>query len=98
MYVKGLSGSVTEEILKDRFSPYGAIDNVKKLKDYAFVHFQQREDALQPKQPGKKYSLFDSVSRFSRHCIFNSLLPVALLYSEKEFCASSFTLENMAEL
>jgi len=47
LYVKGLTTSVTEEVLKDRFSPYGAIDSVKKLKDYAFVHFQSREDALQ---------------------------------------------------
>ena len=33
--------------MNDRFSPYGAIESVKKLKDYAFVHFVEREHALQ---------------------------------------------------
>ena len=47
LYVTGLSNSATEEVLKDRFSPYGIVDSVKKIKNYAFVHFQQREDALQ---------------------------------------------------
>ena len=51
LYVKGLSRFVTDEILRDRFSPYGSIENVNKVKDYAFVHFEQREDALQVSVP-----------------------------------------------
>lgn len=47
LYVTGLSHTASEEVLKDRFSPYGVVDSVKKIKNYAFVHFQQRDDALQ---------------------------------------------------
>ena len=40
--------STTEEQIKEvfeRFKP-NSIERVKKLKDYAFVHFKQRDDAL----------------------------------------------------
>lgn len=28
------------------FSAYGEIERVKKIKDYAFVHFKERDNAL----------------------------------------------------
>ena len=28
------------------FSAYGDVERVKKIKDYAFVHFKERENAL----------------------------------------------------
>ena len=28
------------------FSAYGDVERVKKIKDYAFVHFRERENAL----------------------------------------------------
>ena len=64
LYVTGLSNSATEEVLKDRFSPYGIVDSVKKIKNYAFVHFQQREDALQVRTNFNGLTLFftDSMS------------------------------------
>jgi RNA recognition motif-containing protein len=40
--------TTTEEQIKEvfeRFKP-NSIERVKKLKDYAFVHFKQRDDAL----------------------------------------------------
>ena len=40
--------STTEEQIKEvfeRFKP-NSIERVMKLKDYAFVHFKQRDDAL----------------------------------------------------
>jgi len=40
--------NTTEEQIKEvfeRFKP-NSIERVKKLKDYAFVHFKQRDDAL----------------------------------------------------
>ena len=43
--------STTEETILNAFSKAcghdGAIERVKKLKDYAFVHFRDRDDALQ---------------------------------------------------
>lgn len=47
LYVKGLSSDVTEEMLKERFEPYGKLERVKKVKDYAFIHFDEREHCLQ---------------------------------------------------
>jgi RNA recognition motif-containing protein len=40
--------STTEEQIKEVFEQFkpNSIERVKKLKDYAFVHFKQRDDAL----------------------------------------------------
>jgi heterogeneous nuclear ribonucleoprotein R len=45
LYVKNLATTVTEDVLVTNFSAYGEVEKAKKLKDYAFVHFKQREDA-----------------------------------------------------
>ena len=37
--------STTETQIMEVFSAYGAVERVKKIKDYAFVHFQIREEA-----------------------------------------------------
>jgi len=44
--VKNLKTTVTEENLQLAFEPYGAIERVKKTKDYGFIHFEKREDAI----------------------------------------------------
>ncbi len=46
LYVRNLKSSVTEEDLKSAFEPYGKVDRVKKIKDYGFVHFDDRESAV----------------------------------------------------
>uniref|UniRef100_A0AAY4DGH4 RRM domain-containing protein n=1 Tax=Denticeps clupeoides TaxID=299321 RepID=A0AAY4DGH4_9TELE len=46
LFVRNLANSVTEEILENTFSQFGKLDRVKKLKDYAFVHFDDREGAV----------------------------------------------------
>lgn len=46
LYVKNLSAEVTEEEVQKLFEPYGKLERVRKMKDYAFVHFDQREDAV----------------------------------------------------
>ncbi|UJR38512.1 hypothetical protein I4U23_031178 [Adineta vaga] len=48
LYVRNLMMNTTEEQIRDifeRFKP-NSIERVKKLKDYAFVHFKERDDAL----------------------------------------------------
>lgn len=37
---------MTEEILEKSFSEFGKLERVKKLKDYAFVHFEDRGAAV----------------------------------------------------
>ena len=44
--MKNLKVNVTEENLMLAFEPYGTIERVKKTKDYGFVHFEKREDAI----------------------------------------------------
>uniref|UniRef100_A0A914C1Q0 Heterogeneous nuclear ribonucleoprotein Q n=1 Tax=Acrobeloides nanus TaxID=290746 RepID=A0A914C1Q0_9BILA len=46
LYVKNLKEAVTEEKLKEIFAPHGEIDRVKKVKDYAFVHYKERDSAI----------------------------------------------------
>ena len=45
-YVRNVSPNVSEDQLKEMFEVYGAVERVKKLKDYAFIHFAEREHAV----------------------------------------------------
>ncbi|KAG5199338.1 hypothetical protein JEQ12_005817 [Ovis aries] len=46
LFVRNLATTVTEEILEKPFSEFGKLERVKKLKDYAFVHFEDRGAAV----------------------------------------------------
>ncbi|XP_038847041.1 APOBEC1 complementation factor-like isoform X1 [Salvelinus namaycush] len=48
LYVRNLMLATTEETIKKEFNSIkpGAVERVKKIRDYAFVHFTQREDAI----------------------------------------------------
>ncbi|XP_029933858.1 APOBEC1 complementation factor isoform X2 [Myripristis murdjan] len=48
LYVRNLMLQTTEETIEKEFNGLkpGAVERVKKIRDYAFVHFTQREDAI----------------------------------------------------
>uniref|UniRef100_A0A0N5AEK6 Heterogeneous nuclear ribonucleoprotein Q n=1 Tax=Syphacia muris TaxID=451379 RepID=A0A0N5AEK6_9BILA len=46
LYVRNLKEAVTEEQLKEMFSAHGEVDRAKKIRDYAFIHFMEREPAI----------------------------------------------------
>ncbi|XP_006630436.1 APOBEC1 complementation factor isoform X1 [Lepisosteus oculatus] len=48
LYVRNLMLSTTEETIEKEFNSLkpGAVERVKKIRDYAFVHFTEREDAV----------------------------------------------------
>ena len=46
LYVKGLLPDITEDQLKEIFQTYGELERVRKVKDYAFVHFADREHCM----------------------------------------------------
>lgn len=46
LYVRNLTNDVTEDKLKELFEPFGKVERVKKIKDYAFVHYDDRDNAL----------------------------------------------------
>lgn len=46
IYVRNLSLTIPEEEIQRAFEVYGPVERVKKIKDYAFVHFEAREVAL----------------------------------------------------
>jgi len=46
LYVTNLSAEITEKDVEHLFEQYGKLERVKRLNDYAFVHFVEREDAL----------------------------------------------------
>ena len=37
---------MSEDQLKEKFEPFGKIERVKKIKDYGFIHFEDRDDAV----------------------------------------------------
>lgn len=46
LFVRNLANGVTEELLENSFSQFGKLERVKKLKDYAFIHFEERDGAV----------------------------------------------------
>ena len=46
LYVRNVTPNVTEEKLQEKFSEFGAIERLKKVKDYAFIHYSERDDAM----------------------------------------------------
>lgn len=46
LYVRNLTSDVTEDMLKEKFGEFGKVERVKKIKDYGFVHFDERNEAL----------------------------------------------------
>lgn len=46
LFVRNLANGVTEELLETSFSEFGNLERVKKLKDYAFIHFEERDGAV----------------------------------------------------
>ncbi|XP_016113077.1 heterogeneous nuclear ribonucleoprotein R-like [Sinocyclocheilus grahami] len=50
LFVRKLATPVTEELLENTFSQFGKLERVKKLKDYAFVHFEERDAAVKAMQ------------------------------------------------
>uniref|UniRef100_A0A9J8AFY6 Synaptotagmin binding, cytoplasmic RNA interacting protein n=1 Tax=Cyprinus carpio carpio TaxID=630221 RepID=A0A9J8AFY6_CYPCA len=46
LFVRNLANSVTEEILETAFGQFGKLERVKKLKDYAFIHYDERDGAV----------------------------------------------------
>ncbi|XP_043912352.1 APOBEC1 complementation factor isoform X1 [Protopterus annectens] len=48
LYVRNLMLSTPEEVIEKEFNNIkpGAVERVKKIRDYAFVHFNNREDAV----------------------------------------------------
>lgn len=46
LYVRNLTQDISEEKLKESFELYGKVERVKKIKDYAFIHFEDRDNAV----------------------------------------------------
>lgn len=46
LYVRNLRSDVGDAQLKELFEQYGAVERVKRVKSYGFVHFADREQAL----------------------------------------------------
>ncbi|XP_002731265.1 heterogeneous nuclear ribonucleoprotein Q-like isoform X2 [Saccoglossus kowalevskii] len=46
LYVRNLTPDAEEEKLKEAFQAFGTVERVKKLKDYCFVHFEERDAAV----------------------------------------------------
>uniref|UniRef100_A0A9J8DA51 Heterogeneous nuclear ribonucleoprotein R n=1 Tax=Cyprinus carpio carpio TaxID=630221 RepID=A0A9J8DA51_CYPCA len=55
LFVRKLATPVTEELLESTFSQFGKLERVKKLKDYAFVHFEERDAAVKVKRRYDEY-------------------------------------------
>ena len=55
--MRNVSPNVTEEQLKETFGEYGAIEKAKKVKDFAFIHFTERDSAVKAMEAMDKSEL-----------------------------------------
>lgn len=44
--MRNLTQDCSEEKLKESFEAHGKVERVKKIKDYAFIHFEDRDNAV----------------------------------------------------
>lgn len=73
--MRNLASTVTEEILEKAFSQFGKLERVKKLKDYAFIHFEERDGAVKVWTRKNPYKLFSK--NFNKNAI--AVKPVITL-------------------
>ncbi|XP_071955295.1 heterogeneous nuclear ribonucleoprotein Q-like isoform X2 [Antedon mediterranea] len=45
VYVRNLTAEASEERIQEKFKEFGDIERVKKIKDYCFVHYKDRDSA-----------------------------------------------------
>jgi len=46
LYVRNLMLTTSEQLIQEAFSYHAPVERVKKIRDYAFVHFETREGAM----------------------------------------------------
>ena len=54
LYVRNLLIETNEDVLRAHFSTFGKVERVKKIRDYAFVHYEERESAVQAVDAGEQ--------------------------------------------
>jgi hypothetical protein len=90
LYVRNLTQDCSEEKLKESFEAFGKVERVKKIKDYAFIHFEDRDNAM-------TVCILRTVVYFSHcpymflkgnFCLLNTMLYIYL--SENVYTFNSF--------
>ena len=59
LFVRNLMLTTPEHLLHEAFSYYAQVERVKKIRDYAFVHFETRDGAMKALKAlnGKQFSV-----------------------------------------
>lgn len=74
LYVRNLTQDCSEEKLKESFEQFGKIERVKKIKDYAFIHFEDRDNAVKVSCYSlssfiREYPMLKTCERSCRQCV-----------------------------
>lgn len=84
LFVRKLATPVTEELLEKTFSAFGKLERVKKLKDYAFVHFEDRDAAVKVGYPSSLFLSKKINTFYLRMCDTHFLLSSGNVRNEWE--------------
>lgn len=57
LYVRNLLIDTPEEVLRTHFAKFGKVERIKKIRDYAFVHFVDRDGAEAAMNEGEQQAL-----------------------------------------
>ena len=52
--MRNLLIETNEDILRAHFAAFGKVERVKKIRDYAFVHYEERESAVRAVEAGEQ--------------------------------------------
>lgn len=74
LYVRNLTQDCSEEKLKESFEAFGKVERVKKIKDYAFIHFEDRDNAM------AVCILIITVFRSVQHCVIDVPLELYTMF------------------
>lgn len=62
IYVRNLTAECTDQNLREYFSKYGEIESIKKVRDFAFIHFKDRASAISALDVSNKTVLPNDIS------------------------------------
>ena len=73
LFVSNLHPEATLEIVRQKFVTVGPLKDVKRMKDYAFVEYEQREHALKAIElfNGIAVRVLSSASTLDEYCLMS---------------------------
>jgi len=70
LYVRNLMLTTSEQLIQEAFAYHAPVERVKKIRDYAFVHFETRDGAMKALRALNGKGTISEVTCWSHYTVF----------------------------